>query len=88
MGLLSECSLLDFRKALSTAELFALTIKSAYLFMSLVDLSPEKSAGTYGTVKAVSSADLNHSQYKETFFSIDYVRILLCWSGQIFTWYG
>ena len=35
--------LLDFRMALSTAVLIADMIKSAYLFRSLVDVSPEKS---------------------------------------------
>ena len=44
MGLLSDRSLLDFGMALSTAVLIAVTIKSAYLSRSLVDVSQEKSA--------------------------------------------
>ena len=44
MGLLSERSLLDFGKALSTVVQIAVTIKSAYLSRSPVDVSPEKSA--------------------------------------------
>ena len=45
IGLLSGRTLLDFGMALSTAVLTAVTIKSAYLSKSLVDRSPEKSAG-------------------------------------------
>ena len=44
IGLLSDLTLLAFGIALSTAELIAVTIKSAYLPRSLVDRSPEKSA--------------------------------------------
>ena len=40
----SERSLLDFGIALSTAGLTAVTMKSAYLSRSLVDVSPEKSS--------------------------------------------
>ena len=43
MGLLSGCTLLDFRMALSTAVLTTDMIKSAYLSRSLMDVSPEKS---------------------------------------------
>ena len=57
MGLLSERSLLDFGMALSTAVLIAVTIKSAYLSRSLVDVSPEKSAEP----KAASSVGSNTS---------------------------
>ena len=57
MGLLSERSLLDFGMALSTAVLIAVTIKSAYLSRSLVDVNPEKSAKP----KAASSVDSNTS---------------------------
>ena len=57
MGLLSDRSLLDFGMALSTAVLIAVTIKSAYLSRSLVDVSPEKSAEP----KAASSVHSNTS---------------------------
>ena len=57
MELLSERSLLDFGKALSTAVLLVVTIKSAFLSMSIVDLSPEKSAEP----RAASSVDSNTS---------------------------
>ena len=57
MGLLSERSLLDFGMALSTAVLTSVTIKSAYLSGSLVDLSLEKSSEP----KAASSVDSNTS---------------------------
>ena len=68
MGLLSDCTLLDFRMALSTAVLIAVTINLRYLSMSLVDVTPEK------------SANLKLPQVL--------IRILLCRSGQICTWYG
>ena len=57
MGLLSECSFLDFGVALSTAVLIAVRIISAYLSRSLVDASPVKSAEP----KAASSVDSNTS---------------------------
>ena len=57
MGLLSDCTLLDFGMALSTAVLIAVTIKSAYLSRSLVDVRPVKSAESY----AASSVDSNTS---------------------------
>ena len=57
MGQLSERSLLDFGMALLTAVLIAVTIKSAYLSRSLVDVSPEKSP----TPEAASSVDPNTS---------------------------
>ena len=44
MGLISDRMPLAFAMALSTAVLIADTIKSAYLFKSLVNLSPEKSS--------------------------------------------
>ena len=50
--------LLDYGMALSTAVLIAVTIKSAYLSRSLVDVSPEKSAEP----KAASSVDPNTSR--------------------------
>ena len=53
MGLLSERSLLDFGMTLSIAVLIAVTIKSAYLSRSPVDLSPEK----FEQPKAASSVD-------------------------------
>ena len=43
MGLLSDRTLLNFGMALSTAVLIAVTIKSAYLPRSLVEVSPVKS---------------------------------------------
>ena len=48
---------MDFGIALSTAVLIAVTMKSAYLSSSLVDVSPEKSAD----LKAASSVDSNTS---------------------------
>ena len=57
MGLLSDGRLLDFGMALSTAMLIAVTIKSAYLSRSLVDVSPVKSA----KLSAASSVDSNTS---------------------------
>ena len=57
MGLLSVRTLLDFGMALSTAVLIADTIKSAYLSMSLADISPEKSSES----RAASSVDSNTS---------------------------
>ena len=58
IGLLSGRTLLDFGMALSTAVLIAVTIKSAYLFKSLVDRCPEKSADP----SASSSVDSNTSR--------------------------
>ena len=53
MGLLSERSPLYFKMTLSTAVLIAVTIKSAYLSRSRVDVGPEKSAEP----KVASSVD-------------------------------
>ena len=57
MGLFSDRTLLDFGTALSTAVLIAVTIKSAYLPRSLVDVSPVKSVEP----SATSSVDSNTS---------------------------
>ena len=57
MGLLSDRSFLDFRIALSTAVLIAVTMKSAYLSRPPVDVSPEK----YAEHKATLSVDSNTS---------------------------
>ena len=57
MGLLSDRTLLDFVMALSTAVLIAVTIKSAYLSRSLVNVSPVKPTEP----GAPSSVDLNTS---------------------------
>ena len=57
MGLLSDGTLLDFGMAISTAVLSAVTIKSAHLSRSLVDVSPVKSA----ELSTASSVDWNTS---------------------------
>ena len=57
MRLLSIRTLLDFGMALSTAVLIAVTIKSAYLSRSLVDVNPQKSSEP----SAASSIDSNTS---------------------------
>ena len=54
MGLLSECSLLDFGMVLSAAVLIAVTIKSVYFSRSLVDVSPEKSTEPNASLKVDS----------------------------------
>ena len=57
MVLLSDCTLLDFGIALSTAALIADTIKSLLLSRSLVDVSQEKSSEP----SAASNDDSNTS---------------------------
>ena len=57
MGLLSIRTLLDFGMALSAAVLISEKIKSAYLYRSLVNVSPEKSSEP----SAASSVDSNTS---------------------------
>ena len=57
MRLLSVRTLLDFGMVLSIGVLIAVTIKSAYLSRSLVDVSPEKSSES----STASSVDSNTS---------------------------
>ena len=57
MGLLSDRTLLDFEVALLTTVVIAVTIKSVYLFRSLVEVSPVKSTEP----SAASSVDSNTS---------------------------
>ena len=57
MGLVSDRTLLDSGMALLTAVLIAVTIKSAYLSRSLVDVSPVKSTEP----STASSVDSNTS---------------------------
>ena len=73
----SDHMLLDFRIALSTAVLIAVTIKSAYLSRSLLDRCPEKSAEP----SASSSVDLNTSR------SV-WSNLYLMWLVNVFLWGG
>ena len=73
IGLLSDRTLLAFGKALYTAVLIVVTIKSAYLSGSPVDNSPEKSADP----SASSSVDSN------TFQSV-WSNLYLVWSVNVF----
>ena len=57
MGLLSDRTLLDFEMALSNAVLIAITIKSAYLSGSLMDVNQVKSTEP----STASSVDWNAS---------------------------
>ena len=59
MGLLSVRTLLDFGMALSTAALIADTIKSVYLYRSLVDVSPEKSSESSAASSVHSNTSLS-----------------------------
>ena len=73
IGLLSDRTVLTFGKALSTAVLIVVTIKSAHLSGSPVDNSPEKSAD----LSASLSVDSN------TFQSV-WSNLYLVWSVNVF----
>ena len=78
IGLLSNCTLLAFGIALSTAVLIAVTIKSANLSGSLVDNSPEKSADP----SASWSVDSNTSRSVwSNLYLVWLVNVFLCGGG-------
>ena len=59
MRLLSDRTLLDFGIVLSTAVLIAVTIKSAYLSRSLLDVRPEKHAEPSAASRVDSNTSLS-----------------------------
>ena len=59
LALLSDRMLLDFEMALSTAVLIAVTIKSAYLSRSLVDISLIKSVEPSAALSVDSNSSLS-----------------------------